>query len=76
VADSRVKSPVPVRSPSLDVRLESAVACAMAAADRIGLPQTVYRDADSGGWWHTNSLAPRLERAELHATYLPANYFT
>lgn len=60
---------------NLEFSLESATVCAEQAATKIGLPQTIYRNADSGGWWHTNSLASFLARSEVHATILPINYF-
>ena len=39
------------------------------------MPQTVYRDSESGGWWHIHPDANRLHKAEVHVTFLPANYF-
>ena len=45
------------------------------SADEFMLPQTIYRSPDSSGWWHTNSLAPLLAKAEVFATILPARYF-
>jgi hypothetical protein len=50
---------------------------AEAAADKHGLPQTLYSDAESCGWWHTNALANRVHAPGvlLHVTILPANYF-
>lgn len=58
-----------------DTRLHEA----MAAADRFStqgsMPQTVYRDDESGGWWHIHAFAQRLNKAEVHTTFLPANYF-
>ncbi|MGT2457708.1 hypothetical protein ACU4GI_32930 [Cupriavidus basilensis] len=59
-----------------DTSRDHAEHCATRAADTHGLPQTVFRDKDSCGWWHTNSLAGRLDRAELAVTMLPARYFT
>jgi hypothetical protein len=54
-----------------------AVLRAAAAADEFMLPQTVYRDAESGGWWHTHALADRLQRApDVAVTMIPAGYFT
>lgn len=46
-------------------------------ADESGMPQTVYRDSESGGWWHTNPFALRLSGPGcLRAlTVLPARYF-
>jgi hypothetical protein len=64
------KSPV-----NMDFSQASAIICATRAASEIGLPLTVYRNADSGGWWYTNSLASCLTRSEVHATFLPTNYF-
>lgn len=44
-------------------------------ANMSGLPQTVYRNENSGGWWHINSLAPILGRADVYITVLPINFF-
>lgn len=60
---------------STDTTMRQAQDAPERAADRHGLPQTVYRDQDSGGWWHTNALAPRLTRAEVAFTALPTRYF-
>ncbi|KAF1003934.1 MAG: hypothetical protein GAK28_04397 [Luteibacter sp.] len=63
-------------APLTDVRLEEAIQTAYRSSDETGLPQTVYRDGDSGGWSHTNAFANRLARAELAVTALPTRYFT
>lgn len=63
-------------APLTDVRLEEAIQMAYRSSDETGLPQTVYRDGDSGGWSHTNAFANRLARAELAVTALPTRYFT
>lgn len=63
-------------APLTDVRLEEAIQTAYRSSDETGLPQTVYRDGDSGGWSHTNAFASRLVRAELAVTALPTRYFT
>lgn len=60
---------------STDLSLASATAYAETAADQYGLPQTVYRNETSGGWWHTNALANLLRTAQLHVTVLPERYF-
>lgn len=66
------------RSPNLD-RLDTSLLVAKLhakrSADEFCLPQTIFRTSDSAGWWHTNSLARVLEKAELFATILPARYF-
>lgn len=61
----------------IETSKREAIEAAKAAADASSLPQTVFRDADSCGWWHTNSLANRLHGAKtkVFATYLPSNYF-
>jgi hypothetical protein len=61
---------------STDLGLDEAQRYAECAADAYLLPQTVYRNADSGGWWHTNPFASFLRNAELHVTVLPTTYFT
>lgn len=58
-----------------ETTLAAATGYAERAADEYRLPQTVFRDADSCGWWHTNPFATRLQRAKLHVTILPRNYF-
>ncbi len=63
-------------APLTDVRLEEAIQMARRSADETGLPQTVYRDGDSGGWSHTNAFANRLATADLAVTALPMRYFT
>lgn len=59
--------------------METSIAQAQHAAERMantsGLPQTVYRNADSGGWWHTNALAPLLANSEKFVTVLPDRFF-
>lgn len=66
------------RSPNLD-RLDTSLLVAKLhakrSADEFCLPQTIFRTAESGGWWHTNSLARVLDKAEVFATILPARYF-
>jgi hypothetical protein len=56
--------------------LAEAVEAAQRAADNFGLPQTVLRNADTCGWWHSNPFARSIAVSELHATYLPARYFS
>lgn len=53
----------------------TALSSAAVAAETFGLPQTVFRDRDSAGWGHTNSVAGRLANAELWLTTLPSRYF-
>lgn len=60
---------------TLNTTIAEAEAHASICASQCGLPQTIYRNADSSGWWHTNALAPLLNKAELHMTVLPARYF-
>ncbi|MDO8278162.1 MAG: hypothetical protein Q7T63_08555 [Burkholderiaceae bacterium] len=60
---------------STDTRLDQAMAAAELFSTRVSLPQTVYRNTESGGWWHTNPYSPRLHTAEVHISILPANYF-
>jgi hypothetical protein len=55
--------------------LEGAIASAKHAADFHGLPQTVYQNADSCGWWHTNPFAKLLAHSELNQSILPTRYF-
>jgi hypothetical protein len=66
------------RSPNLD-RLDTSLLVAKLhaarSADEFCLPQTIFRTAETSGWWHTNSLARVLDKAEVFATILPARYF-
>lgn len=59
----------------MDTTLEEAQAAAAKFSDESGLPQTVYRSKNSGGWWHTNPLASLLASAEVLVTVLPLRYF-
>lgn len=59
----------------MDTNLQAAQDSAVRVADQCGLPQTIYRNADSGGWWHTNALAPLLQKSEVSVTVLPFRYF-
>lgn len=60
---------------NLDTSLSEAILCARSGSEASQLPQTVYRNADSGGWWHTNAFARILAGAELSVTILPPRYF-
>lgn len=60
----------------MDTSLQTAQNSAVRMADKCGLPQTIYRNADSGGWWHTNALAPLLQKSEVSVTVLPVRYFS
>lgn len=60
----------------MDTSLQTAQNSAVWMADQCGLPQTIYRNADSGGWWHTNALAPLLQKSEVSVTVLPVRYFS
>jgi hypothetical protein len=59
----------------LDTKLPEAIARAQHYADMTSIPQTVYRNEESAGWWHTHSFANLLKSAELHVTFLPYYYF-
>lgn len=59
----------------IETKVESAIDAAGRAADSFGLPQTVYKDADSCGYWHIHAFARRLEKAEIVLTMLPTYYF-
>lgn len=63
-------------APLTDVRVDEAIQMAYRVSDETGMPLTVYRDADSGGWSHVHAFANRLARAELAVTALPTRYFT
>jgi len=57
---------------------DAACVDAQRAADSFGLPQTVYKTADTYGWAHTNALANLLSSpgTQVHMTALPFCYFT
>lgn len=59
-------------------RIESAITCAREAADKFGLPQTVFLSPDTNGWWHTHSLARILSMPTtvVHVTMMPARYWS
>ena len=59
----------------METSVHEAISHAEGIANSSMLPQTVYRNEDSGGWWHTNALAPLLAKAELNVTILPVRYF-
>lgn len=58
-----------------ETKVGEAIVCAEQAANESMLPQTVFRDAESGGWWHTHAMALRLAKAECIRTVLPVRYF-
>ena len=58
-----------------DTKIDEAERHAREVADQCGLPQTLYRNSDSSGWWHTNALATLLGKAEIFMTVLPTRYF-
>ncbi len=57
-------------------KLDSAIVAATLCADQCQLPQTVFKTADTCGWWHTNPYAKCLEKAEKFVSVLPARYFS
>ncbi len=59
-----------------DFKFSDAVQHAERVADTSGLPQTVFTNASSGGWWHTNTFASCLQHAQLSVTVLPARFFS
>lgn len=65
-------------SPNAD-RLDTCVLAAKLHAARSAnesmLPQTIFRTADTAGWWHINCHSRLLSKAEVFATILPTRYF-
>lgn len=59
-----------------DLKFLDAVRHAERCADSSSLPQTVFTNAASGGWWHTNTFASCLQHAQLSVTVLPAHFFS
>lgn len=48
---------------------------AVRRADECGVPQTVFRNPQVAGWWHTNPFASILINSEIFITILPSRYF-
>lgn len=44
-------------------------------ADECGIPQTIFKNEWTAGWWHTNPFASVLSRSKIFITILPARYF-
>ena len=44
-------------------------------ADLNGIPQTIYTNKTTCGWWHTHAHARLLKSSNQYLTVLPANYF-
>lgn len=64
-------------APSTDSGIDEGIRRAQEAAETTGLPQTVFRGNDTGGWTCTNALARCLETAlGVALTALPSRYFT
>jgi hypothetical protein len=59
----------------VDTNLLAAKLRAVHKADEFMVPQTIFRTPDTAGWWHTNSFASLLAKAEVFATILPSRYF-
>lgn len=55
---------------------DEAVAAAKRASDEYALPQTVFKNEDTCGWWHTNPLSTALKGAQVVMTVLPSRYFS
>lgn len=58
------------------VTIKEANQIAQHAADQFGLPQTVFKTADTYGWANTNPMSNNLRGAKVFATWLPSNYFS
>jgi len=58
-----------------DTTKNEAVLSSMMDADRYGLPQTVFHNADTSGWSHTNPYASVLKKSTLWYTVLPNRFF-
>lgn len=61
---------------SLDTRLPEGIHWAVHHSFESGLPQTVYRDASSGGWWTMQALSPALGKAQVALTVLPPRWWS
>ena len=60
---------------SFETTVKEAESSARRMADKAMLPQTIFRNTETNGWWHTNPLAPVLNKSEVVVTVLPARYF-
>lgn len=60
----------------MQITLTKANQIAQRAANKYGLPQTVYMTKDTYGWANTNPLSPILRDAKVACTWLPSNYFS
>lgn len=58
-----------------DTKKTEAISHAEREADRSMIPQTIFRNEDSAGWWHTNPFASLLKRSEVYMSVLPSRYF-
>ncbi len=72
-----IAEPAPNRQP-WHISLVEALGIAQRAADTCGLPQTLYRDADTAGWTSLEPTCSRLNRpgTELALTVLPTRYWS
>ena len=64
-----------MKTPTWHIKLSQALESAQAAADKYGLPQTVFKTPETCGWSNTNPFSSVLAKADVHATILPANFF-
>jgi hypothetical protein len=62
---------------SFFVSLNDGMSIATKAADDFGLPQTLYKNADTCGWANTNPFSKILHNKDTkqHCSVLPKNYF-
>lgn len=60
---------------SIETTQEHAMRAALQTADKTGISQTVFRNADTCGWWYTHPFATVLGRSELFVTILPERWF-
>lgn len=59
----------------MDTTQTEAISHAQYAADKYCLPQTIFRNEDTRGWWHTNPFASVLGSADVYMTVLPERFF-
>lgn len=78
VRKGRARKPAHDAEPSWHIKLEEGISTATRLADSTGLPQTVYKTADTCGWTNTCFISRVLAQPEtqVHLTVLPARYFS
>lgn len=59
----------------VEISVLAAKLYALEAANKAGIPKTIFRTENTSGWWHINPDSKLLSKAEVLVTILPAQYF-